>query len=101
MYSTCSIPASLARDAPRKQHRHATCIRIPLAHPYDSTLQEVVRRSAGHHWLAGARAWVELKARYRVSKRLWRARCVHCVGTYKVYLRCSSISMIAAWLPQR
>ena len=58
-------------------------------------LQEVIGCSPRHHRLAGSRARVELQAAC-VSKNLegqerWAA--------YNVYLRCSSISMIAAWLP--
>jgi hypothetical protein len=63
-------------------------------------LQEVVGRPARDHGFAGSGARVELQAEMGVSDN-----CIVCRGliavTYKVYFRCSSISMIAAWLPQR
>ena len=63
-------------------------------------LQEVVGRPARDHGFAGSGARVELQADMDVSdeRNNWRGRKA---VTYKVYLRCSSISMIAAWLPQR
>jgi hypothetical protein len=60
-------------------------------------LEEVVGSAARHHWLASARARVELEARRLVSKL--QINCME--DTHKVYFKCSSISMIAAWLPQR
>lgn len=60
-------------------------------------LEEVVGSAARHHWLASARARIELEAKRLVSKV--QSDCTEV--THKVYFRCSSISMIAAWLPQR
>jgi hypothetical protein len=60
------------------------------------SLQEVVGRPARHHGLTGTRARVELQA---TSCQLQASSKAD--PTYKVYLRCSSISMIAAWLPHR
>lgn len=58
------------------------------------SLQEVVWGPAGNHWFSSARAGVELQAVIKlVGRRMAKG------STYKVYLRCSSISMIAAWLP--
>ena len=47
------------------------------------------------HGLAGSRARVELQAGDSVSEQ----NMVRRWGTYKVYFKCSSISIIAAWLP--
>jgi len=63
-------------------------------------LQEVVGRPARDHGFAGSGARVELQADMGVSDERNNCRERKAV-TYKVYLRCSSISMIAAWLPQR
>lgn len=63
-------------------------------------LQEVVGRPARDHGFAGSGARVELQADMGISDERNNCRGRNAV-TYKVYLRCSSISMIAAWLPQR
>ena len=60
--------------------------------------QEVVGGAPRDHGLSGPRARVELQAVKGLAGRLTSRICQ---GTYNVYLRCSSISIIAAWLPQR
>lgn len=69
------------------------CITVLRPH---RRLEEVVRSPSRDHRLASARARIELQAANRLAKA-FTGRDV----TYKVYFKCSSISMMAAWLPQR
>lgn len=71
-----------------------------------ATLEEVIRRPSRDHGLAGARTGFELQAvgvgvhELASGHVLYRANWgVAVQDAYKVYLRCSSISMMAAWLP--
>jgi hypothetical protein len=58
--------------------------------------------TARHHRFTRPRTWVELEAKNRVSTRSGRKTeraKMRARKTYNVYFRCSSISIIAAWLP--
>jgi hypothetical protein len=59
-----------------------------------SCLEEVVWRSSADHGLAGSWTRVELQARNHLS--VFCQICKECEDTYKVYFKCSSISMMAA-----
>lgn len=65
-------------------------------------LQEVIRRLAGHVRLTTTRGRVKRQAVQGEGQDEHEDTCERDeTMTYKVYLRCSSNSMMAAWLPQR
>lgn len=62
-------------------------------------LQEIIWCASTNMGLSLSRCWIELEAKKHGG--LVIELKMKSSYTYKEYLRCSSISMMAAWLPQR
>ncbi len=92
----CFLPSS--RVSGSKSNGLLNSLHLPSSKGYDCS-KEVVWGSSADHGFAGAGTWVKLQAVGGVVSTDTETAMSEQEISYKVYFKCSSISMIAAWFP--